>query len=290
MSTEIYYFSGTGNSLAVARDINQKLNGELISISSLINEKGIRPQADIIGIVFPTYYEPHGGVPLIVRRFVKKLENIQDKYIFAICTYGAVSVNALDFLDDLIQAQKGRVAAKFAVNMPTNMGKSKDINLQKQQKMIQVWEENSSVLVEHINNHADVKWDAPNLVFGKFYGLIKFIIKPFTSSFEHSTLKKIKEYPELSKLNYEEFLPHMDKTFNVNENCNGCATCSQICPTQNIAMLDETPTWQHKCEFCLACIHWCEKKAIQTSAMPELAKYHNPHIKVSDMLNTRTVK
>jgi formate hydrogenlyase subunit 6/NADH:ubiquinone oxidoreductase subunit I/flavodoxin len=287
MSTEIYYFSGTGNSLAVARDINQKLNGKLIPITSVINKKSIIPQTNVIGIVFPTYYEPHGGVPLIVRRFVKKLEKIQDKYIFAICTYGAISVNAVDFLDDLIQFQGGKVAAKFTVNMPSNMGQSKDINLKKQEKMLQVWEENISVLVEQINNHADVKWDAPNLVFGKFYSLIKFIIKPLTSSFEHPTLKKIKKYPELSKLNYEELLAHMDKTFNTNENCNGCGTCSQICPTQNIAMLDEKPSWQHKCEFCLACFHWCEKTAIQTSAIPELAKYHNPQIKVSDMLNAQ---
>jgi hypothetical protein len=28
----------------------------------------------VIGIVFPVYYEPYGSVPLIVRRFIKKLE------------------------------------------------------------------------------------------------------------------------------------------------------------------------------------------------------------------------
>jgi flavodoxin len=33
MSSEIYYFTGTGNSLAIARDIAGKTNGKLISIS-----------------------------------------------------------------------------------------------------------------------------------------------------------------------------------------------------------------------------------------------------------------
>ncbi len=83
MSTEIYYFSGTGNSLAVARDIARKTNGKLIPIPSIMDKERIKTDADVIGIVFPVYYEPYGGVPLIVRRFVRKLEGIGSKYIFA---------------------------------------------------------------------------------------------------------------------------------------------------------------------------------------------------------------
>lgn len=283
MSTEIYYFSGTGNSLAMGRDMSHELKGKLIPINSLINEKSIKPQADTIGIVFPAYYETKGGVPLIVRRFIKKLESIQDKYIFAICTYGSVSINALDLLDELIQCRGGKVSAKISVNMPSNMAQSKGINLEKQQKIIQTWKENIPLIVEQINKRDEVKFDTPNLVFGKFYRLIQFIIKPITSFYEHPTLKKIKEYPELSKLDYEELLPHMDKTFSINDDCNGCGNCSRICPTENIVMISEKPSWQHKCEFCLACIHWCEKTAIKTSAMPDLVKYQNPLIKVADM-------
>ncbi len=33
--TEIYYFSGTGNSLVVARDLSEKLCGKLIAIVPL---------------------------------------------------------------------------------------------------------------------------------------------------------------------------------------------------------------------------------------------------------------
>lgn len=38
MSAEIYYFSGTGNSLAAARDIAVKINARLISIPSVIDQ------------------------------------------------------------------------------------------------------------------------------------------------------------------------------------------------------------------------------------------------------------
>ena len=40
MGTEIYYFSGTGNSFAVARDIAESINVKLIPVASVLN-KGI---------------------------------------------------------------------------------------------------------------------------------------------------------------------------------------------------------------------------------------------------------
>ena len=53
MGTEIYYFSGTGNSLVVAKDVAEKNNGKLVSIPSLMNKKSIKTEADVIGFVFP---------------------------------------------------------------------------------------------------------------------------------------------------------------------------------------------------------------------------------------------
>jgi flavodoxin len=47
MSIDIYYFSGTGNSFVVARDIAQKINGKLISIVSVSNKEKINTMANI---------------------------------------------------------------------------------------------------------------------------------------------------------------------------------------------------------------------------------------------------
>jgi flavodoxin len=88
LSTDIYYFSGTGNSLAVARDIAEKTKGKLIFIPAVMNEQSIKTEADSIGIVFPAYMAHLYGIPLIVERFIKKLEDIDSKYIFAVCTCG----------------------------------------------------------------------------------------------------------------------------------------------------------------------------------------------------------
>ena len=56
MSTEIYYFSGTGNSLAVAREIAEKTNGKLISIPTVIDKEHINTEADRDWDISPVYY------------------------------------------------------------------------------------------------------------------------------------------------------------------------------------------------------------------------------------------
>jgi len=68
----------------VAPDIAEKTKGTLISIPSVIDKQSIKTEADKIGIVFPSYLAQLCGIPLIVERFIRKLENIGLKYIFVI--------------------------------------------------------------------------------------------------------------------------------------------------------------------------------------------------------------
>jgi flavodoxin len=117
MSTKIYYFSGTGNSLVTARNIAEKTNGKLISIPSVMDKESIKTDADAIGIVFPVY---HGDIPFIIRRFITKMENMDKKYIFGICTYGDSPGLSIKYLDEMIKSHGGKLAAGFAVNMPYN--------------------------------------------------------------------------------------------------------------------------------------------------------------------------
>ena len=64
----IFYFTATGNCLAVARE----LDNDLHSIPQELKKTGpLVYEADTIGIVAPTY---SGLMPRIVRRFLKRAE------------------------------------------------------------------------------------------------------------------------------------------------------------------------------------------------------------------------
>lgn len=46
------------------------------------------------------------------------------------------------------------------------------------------------------------------------------------------------------------------------DRCNGCGICSQLCPVDNISMLDEKVVFGHKCIFCLRCYNLCPTNAL----------------------------
>jgi ferredoxin len=73
MFSEIYYFSGTGNSLAVARMINEK-SIEKSEIIPIPNEKPVI-KADRVGLVFPVYCHK---IPDIVKQFILQIVTLPD--------------------------------------------------------------------------------------------------------------------------------------------------------------------------------------------------------------------
>ncbi|KAF5042899.1 hypothetical protein DSECCO2_507850 [anaerobic digester metagenome] len=120
MKTVIYYFTGTGNSLAAARKIAGALGGcELVPIASLAKTPGaIAPEAERVGIVCPVY---DCGLPVMIAGFADRLDLSRAKYTFAVVTMGGLGVSALHQLDRILrERQNRRLDAAFAVSMPGN--------------------------------------------------------------------------------------------------------------------------------------------------------------------------
>lgn len=295
MSTNIYYFSGTGNSLVAARDIAARMSGQLISISSVMDKMSIQADADVIGIVFPVYFatNDNGGVPLIVERFIGKMENLGPKYIFAVCTHGGMPGTTIEHLSKIIRAHGGKLSAGFTVKMnepPSSVEKLQKLLFhtdlkyadavlatKRQQKMSVNWKNKLDIIIDHVNAKREGHYETRGILTKLLFSPLLLIIKPMFSS----RYQKLANTPRKS---FNELIPLSDSSFLYDEKCNGCGICSRICPVGNIKMVEKKPVWQHHCENCIACYVWCPMEAICGDIVSYNERYHHPDVKLAEML------
>jgi hypothetical protein len=115
---EIYYFSGTGNSLHVARELQRRIPGtNLKPIVSLLRSDVIVSTAEIVGFVFPIYLT---RLPAPVANFIKKLELASARYVFAIATRAGSPHRAFDVIDKILKKQDKSFNSYFTLNMGAN--------------------------------------------------------------------------------------------------------------------------------------------------------------------------
>lgn len=266
METSIFYFSATGNSLSLARNLVNDMNQcELIPIANLVNQERIETNASRIGIIFPVFA---WGMPRIVEEFVEKLSWTGKPYIFAIATCVAIQGNTLKDLKKCLRRKGADLHAGFAVKagrsslMQRNFLDNIIIKLDRQRLRLRTGESRIAEMATIIENKAthqpETSSGAANVFGSLFHGLA---LKSFKTG---------------------------DNRFVIKDSCTGCGNCVKICPRNNIVLEHGRPTFRHNCELCHACIQWCSNFAIQHPNFDQsLKQYRNPAINLIDLqLNT----
>ena len=257
MNTRLYYYTGTGNSLWIARQLAGRLQGETALISLGTGIPMPDESCERIGIVFPVHI---WGVPRRVLEFVAKMTVQPGCYFFAI------AVNAGQVAATLVQLKKSLAArgillgSGFDLKMPSNYIPWGGAQPEKKQ--------------EELFSQAEKKLDK---------------IAEIVQLRENEPVEKGPWWQNLlfsfaNKMTFAH-VPKLDKDFWVGELCNGCGLCTRVCPAGNIRMAAGKPVWQHHCEQCLACLHWCPQEAIQYAKKTAGKKrYHHPKISAADMV------
>ncbi len=258
METAIYYYTGTGNSLWVARTLGRELgDAAVVSIPRSMCEKS-RVDARVIGFVFPVHI---WGVPPRILDFIRRITEPRPEYIFAIAVDAGQVANTLVQLKRILKVNGLALASGFEIVMPSNYipwgGPGPE---EKQNRRFASAEEKISRIAMRIKQREKAPVEKGPLWQRVLFTLIYQLSVPY--------------------------IPKMDGKFWVDAKCNSCAVCAQICPAQNIRLIGDRPVWQHKCEQCFACIQWCPREAIQYGKKtPRYERYHHPGVNLKDLLD-----
>jgi ferredoxin len=253
MENIVFYFSGTGNCLRVAKTIIKELGtGEIVSMAKP-GKYNLIKQYDTIGFIYPTYF---WGLPKKVIEFIENLNlnNNKNAYYYSITTYGGSAGNAVYQLYELLLNSHG---IKISLGKKLQMFSNYVVMYDMSEKADEITKKSNEELVPIIDS---IKMRKNNTI-NKLTKVFNFINKDF--------IKKV---------------ANMDKDFTINNNCTGCGICKEVCPVKNIEMINNKPQYNHHCEQCVACIQFCPQKAINYKDVTQgRRRYTNPEINYKEL-------
>jgi Pyruvate/2-oxoacid:ferredoxin oxidoreductase delta subunit len=256
MKARIYVYTGTGNSLWIARQLAVELKEATVAFMPRLSGD-FKVEDDCVGIIFPVHI---WGLPTHVIQFINHLQLKPEAYCFALAVNAGQVAATLLQLQKLMSKRNLSLALGYSIVMPSNY----------------------------------IPWGGPGPIdtqqhrFSESREKVKAIAGPIL----RSERKRLDSGPvwqniffsSIYKLSFRRVCK-LDKNFRVDDKCNSCGICSKVCPAENIEMLNEKPAWLHQCEQCMACIQWCPQEAIQYGKKTvKYLRYHHPEVVLKDML------
>ena len=236
----IFYFSGTGNSLHVAKAIASAQNQGFAAIPVEYGKAGEKAEytfahGEMLGFVFPVYaWAP----PKIVLDFIKRMIiKGEVPYIFSIITCGGNEGNATHLLQKTLAKKGLKLDSAFTIRMPGNYIIGMDVKSpEKQDETLQAAEKRIAEINETLTQRKEAEYQ---LIKGEKSAIRTALVAPIFNALALNT-----------------------KKFYATDACTQCKLCEKICPVHTIAV-KEKPSWGKNCTQCLACINRCPAHAIQ---------------------------
>ena len=256
----IFYYSGTGNSLWVAKELGKYQNEMLIDIAREMQKNQEEYVYDLgrkekIGFVFPTY---SWAPPQIVENFIKKVKfnGYRQHYLFSVYTCGTDTGCMSKYLDNMFKDKKMEIYYTTFIKMPENFITMFDLDstLLRNRKLEEA--QKSIVRInEQIKDRQLHAFDKDKYTIMDYFKT--YIVKRLFYICCMGTSK-----------------------FNVDSKCNSCGLWVKVCPYKNIELYKGRPMWSQHCTKCMACICRCPQEAIQYGkGTRKKGRYYNPLLK-----------
>jgi ferredoxin len=280
VSIQIYYFSGTGNSLHVARELQKRLpESELVPIIALNGDDPVISRGETVGFVFPHYAS---SLPKVVSDFVERLDLATASYLFAVATRGGTRTMAFVELDKILRKKGRRLDSFFVLTMPASTEplleryasriNPERISRLETDMLARLDEIQNTIRSREIDRDEDTSAanvPAPWLV-------------PFMPLLEALTPLLL----PLGKMAESSF------RFYVDGKCVSCGVCEQVCLSGKLRLVAGSPVWSEgvECHGCFACLNYCPEQAVQVASRWYLkshtettGRYHHPQVAASDI-------
>jgi len=260
MTTTIYCYTATGNSLVIARAIAEGLGDTQILPIARYRTEPAFPGTDRVGIVFPIHA---WGPPRTVEEFLQNLDLRSARYCFAVANCGGTAAGTLPRMRKAIRKRGGELHAGFIVRAQGYMAGDDrnamiEIIRRLSGKLFPTAEERLPQIIRQLKAEERNRPER-NALAGAVLG-----------NFFHT-----KAVPQFARL---------DAGYEVRPSCRSCGTCARVCPRGNVTLHDGKPTWHHDCDFCGACATWCPNEAIGFKGMPPVPRRHNPRVTREDVV------
>lgn len=290
MSSIIYWFSGTGNSYYIARELAKLTKAQLVKIDIDLVSEPIQVEHDVVGLIFPVY---HQGLPNIIVQFIDQIQLSPEAYVYSIISYGDKPTLALRYLETLLGDKDIQLAYSDGILMPYNYIKPTKIGkgFFNGFAMSHQSDHEISDMLSQTNNRIKqigqavmaCRQQAPLVSDVLIESLVDRL--GLRNSLQKYMWLKAMGYTGNHVSTFKEALKRMDTGFRVEEQCISCGRCKQVCPVNNIELVDNKPNFLHNCEQCFACIGWCPTKAIMPSAIKYQQPYSNPNVTFLEVID-----
>lgn len=234
----IFYFSGTGNSYWVARQLAARLDDVLVPMAEeeALTKAYQWKANEKVGFVFPVY---SWAPPKLVLDFIARVRMDRPEYVYFVCTCGDDTGKTADLFVKALNKRGWECQAGYSVTMPNTYVSLPGFDVD-DEEVERMKVQNALARVQFIGEEVSkgVRMKRYSCHEGAVPFLKSYVIRPFFYRFLMS--------PE---------------PFYATEACTSCKRCEKKCPVHNIKV-DGRPQWGNRCTQCLACYHECPVHAI----------------------------